>query len=231
MTIDGGRIRWVFFDVGDTLLDEREAMFDWCGQVAGELNRRRQGRGLAVVDAADVWLARERAYVEFAPDVLRRILKILGVPTTDAKDVYRAAQYPHALERPFVDAPPVLRQLAARFHLGVIANQEGGVRERLRGHGWGSLFAVCVSSAEEGVKKPDPAIFRLALARAGCRADEALMVGDRIDNDIAPAKSIGMSTVRVRQGLARKQEPRGRAEMPNVTIRRLRELPALLGLP
>ena len=229
MKIDAGRIRWVFFDVGDTLLDEREAMFDWCGQVAAELTRRRHGT--AAVDAADVWLARERAYADFAPDVLRRILEILSFSTADADGVYRAARYPHALERPFADATPVLRKLAARFQLGVIANQEGGVRERLRGHGWASLFAVCVSSAEEGVKKPDPAIFRLALARAGSRADEAMMVGDRIDNDIAPARSIGMSSVRVRQGLARKQEPRRAAETPDVTIRRLRELPRVLGLP
>ena len=40
-----------------------------------------------------------------------------------------------------------------------------------------------------------------------------------------------MSTVRVRQGLARKQEPRRAPETPDVTIRRLRELPRVLGLP
>ena len=228
MTIDAARIRWVFFDVGDTLLDEREAMFDWCGQVAADLKRRGHAAG---VEAADVWLARERAYAEFAPDVLRRILEILAVPAAAGDDVYRAARYPHALERPFADATPALRKLAGAFQLGVIANQAGGVRDRLRGHGWASLFSVCVSSAEEGVSKPDPAIFRLALARAGCRADEAVMVGDRIDNDIAPAKAVGMSSVRVRQGLARKQAARRAAETPDVTIRRLRELPRVLGLP
>jgi HAD superfamily hydrolase (TIGR01549 family) len=225
--IDAGRIRWVFFDVGDTLLDEREAMFDWCGQVATQLTRRGHARA---IDAADVWLARERAYADFAPDVLRRILEILAVPAA-AHDVYRAAKYPHALERPFADATATLQKLAARFQLGVIANQAKGTRDRLRGHGWRSHFAVCVASAEEGLSKPDPAIFRLALARAGCRADEAVMVGDRIDNDIVPAKSIGMRTVRVRQGLARKQEPRAASEQPNVTIRRLRDLPAVLDLP
>jgi HAD superfamily hydrolase (TIGR01493 family) len=224
--IDVARIRWVFFDVGDTLLDEREAMFDWCGQVAVELTRRGHARR---IDAADVWLARQQAYCEFAPDVLRRILELLSVPPA-AKAVYRAAKYPHTLERPFADTNAALRKLASRYQLGVIANQQRGVRARLRGHGWGTLFGVCVASAEEGLKKPDPAIFRLALSRAGCRADEAMMVGDRIGNDIAPAKSIGMATVRVRQGLARRQEPRGAAEQPDVTIRRLRELPTALGL-
>jgi HAD superfamily hydrolase (TIGR01493 family) len=224
--IDASRVRWVFFDVGDTLLDEREAMFDWCGQVAAALARRTRGPAL---DATDVWLARERAYAEFAPDVLGKILDILSIPAS-ASDVYRTAKYPHALERPFADTTAALRRLATRFQLGVIANQERGVRQRLGRHGWAALFTVCIASAEESVKKPDPAIFRLALARAGCRAGEAVMVGDRIDNDIAPAKAVGMVTVRVRQGLARKQSPRGASEQPDANIRRLRELPGVLGL-
>jgi HAD superfamily hydrolase (TIGR01549 family) len=217
-----GRIRWVFFDVGDTLLDEREAMFDWCGQVASLLT----ARGVRA-EAADVWLAREQAYTEFAPDVLRRIMEVLSVPPAD-RTLWKKATYRHALERPFAGADDALRQLAARFHLGVIANQAKGTRDRLRAHGWGSLFSVLIASAEEGLTKPDPAIFTLALARAGCRPQHAVMVGDRIDNDIRPARAVGLATVRVRQGLSRKQEPRGPFESPDLTLRRIAELPTAL---
>ena len=122
------------------------------------------------------------------------------------------------------------RRLAGRFGLGVIANQARGARDRLRVRGWAPLFAVCISSGEEGIKKPEPAIFELALQRAGCRPDQAVMVGDRIDNDVAPARAVGMATVRIHQGLSRKQSPRTPAETPDVTIRRLRELPAALGM-
>src|SRR3954471_5016934 len=131
--LDAGRIRWVFFDVGDTLLDEREPMFDWCAQVAALL----AGRGMRI-EAADVWLAREQAYGEFAPDVPGRIMQILSVPPND-QSLWKQAAYPHALERPFPGVTPLLNQLAAQFRLGVIANQAKGTRERLRGHGWGSL--------------------------------------------------------------------------------------------
>ena len=35
---------------------------------------------------------------------------------------------------------------------------------------------------------------------AGCQAENAVMIGDRLDNDIAPAKKLGMKTVWIRQG-------------------------------
>src|SRR5207248_1894328 len=46
--------------------------------------------------------------------------------------------------------------------------------------------------------KPDPALFRRALDRAGARPEECLMVGDRLDNDVAPASLLGLTTAWVR---------------------------------
>ena len=63
-------------------------------------------------------------------------------------------------------------------------------------------FGVVASSAELGVAKPDPKIFRLALAMAECEPSQAVMIGDRIDNDVVPAKQYGMWTVWVRSGLS-----------------------------
>ena len=51
------------------------------------------------------------------------------------------------------------------------------------------------------MEKPSSELFLRALERAGCEAHEAVMVGDRPDNDIAPAKALGMKTVRITQGL------------------------------
>ena len=113
------------------------------------------------------------------------------------------------------------------FRLGVIANQSAGTADRLCNHGWRGEFSICVSSTEEGLRKPDPAIFRLALDRAGCRADQAVMIGDRLDTDIAPAKAIGMATVRIRQGLSIVQEPADASQAPDVTVARVTDLPPL----
>ena len=67
---------------------------------------------------------------------------------------------------------------------------------------WGILkyIDLIIASAEEGISKPDSRIFELALERAKCNPSEAVMVGDRIDNDIIPAKKIGMHTIWMKQG-------------------------------
>ncbi len=44
------------------------------------------------------------------------------------------------------------------------------------------------------------------------------MVGDRIDNDIAPAAALGMRTVLIRTGRHRDQQPRSAAELPDFEV-------------
>lgn len=65
---------------------------------------------------------------------------------------------------------------------------------------------VVVASAEEGVAKPDRRIFEIALERSRCSAENAVMIGDRMDNDIIPAHDIGMKTVLIKQGFAKTDE-------------------------
>ena len=55
-------------------------------------------------------------------------------------------------------------------------------------------FAVRVISGIEGVEKPDPRIFRLALERAACARD-AVYVGDNPEFDIVPTAALGMFPV------------------------------------
>ena len=64
------------------------------------------------------------------------------------------------------------------------------------------------SSSEEGISKPDVEFFRLAIKEAKCLANEAMMIGDRLDNDIYPAKKVGMKTIWVKQGLGGVQSPK-----------------------
>ncbi len=66
---------------------------------------------------------------------------------------------------------------------------------------------LVVASAEKGVAKPDSEIFLRALSRAYCLPENAVMIGDRIDNDIEPANKLGMKTIWVKQGFAVYQKP------------------------
>jgi FMN phosphatase YigB (HAD superfamily) len=49
----------------------------------------------------------------------------------------------------------------------------------------------------------DTRIFEIALERAQCKTEEAIMIGDRVDNDIIPAKALGMHTIWIKQGFGR----------------------------
>jgi len=86
------------------------------------------------------------------------------------------------------------------------------------------FVSICLSSAELALEKPDPAIFRLALCRAKCAPEEAAMIGDRLDNDIRPARLQGWKTIRILQGFAKFQLPRDEFDEADATVTKLMEL-------
>ena len=100
----------------------------------------------------------------------------------------------------YEDAIPCLEQLSKKYKIGVIANQALGTVERLQQHGIQQFIDLVIASVEEGVAKPDPRIYQIALERSGCKPENAVMIGDRIDNDIEPAKRMGMKTIWIKQG-------------------------------
>ncbi len=86
----------------------------------------------------------------------------------------------------------VVKKLVRSYRLGLIANQPKQIREVLTERELWELFEVHAISEELGLEKPDPRIFSWALEKANVEPSEALMVGDRVDNDIAPARRLGM---------------------------------------
>ena len=123
----------------------------------------------------------------------RGAMKEIGIADYASYDCVGEFLYP--------EAPSVLKTLSEQYRLGIIANQPVGTKARLDEYGVGQYFSLVLSSAEEGVEKPDREIFLRALSLSGCEAADAVMVGDRPDNDILPAKSLGMKTVRITQGM------------------------------
>lgn len=198
-------IRWLFFDVGSTLVDETVAY---------------DRRICEIIAGTDVTYEQFQAKrEEFARQNLRGDLEaaaFFGLKKTP---------WHHEDERPYPEAVEVLAALHGRgYRIGVIANQAAGTADRLAACGLIAHIDLVVASAEEGVSKPDPAIFRIALERAGCGPGEAAMVGDRLDNDIAPAKAIGMRTVWLPQGPAAWHSVRRAAECPDKQVKCLRDL-------
>ena len=85
----------------------------------------------------------------------------------------------------------VLETLMTRYDLAVVSNFYGNLRMVLADFGILRYFKVVIDSGEVGVRKPDTAIFEMALDALGHAPDEVLVVGDSYKNDIAPALVLG----------------------------------------
>lgn len=179
-------IKWIFFDIGSTLIDETEAYNHRVRDII-------VGTNISFEEFDDVRIALAKQGLDGNSAAIKR----LGLSKTPwhSED-----------EVPYPDAHNTLAALRDKgYRLGIIANQKLGTAERLESWGLRQYFDVIAASAELGYAKPDKKIFEKAFELAGCIAEESVMVGDRLDNDIIPAKAIGMKTVWVKNGLAQYQ--------------------------
>src|ERR1700720_4751714 len=180
---------WLFFDIGNTLISEEASTACRIQRLAETFDRHGASRSLEAIESAY-----KEASKEFAPRLVSKAIQKLTDDLELRKLIQAEAPYPKELEVPYDGAVETLRLLSSRYKIGVIANQSPGSEERLTRWGLIPFISVCVASAEVGLEKPDPAIFELALRHAGCTASEAVMIGDRLDNDIRPARLLGWTT-------------------------------------
>ena len=178
-------VKWLFFDLGGTVYDET---FSDKHRIDGLIEK-------AQLDIAydDFYAEMQKSAAEFAPSPFGAVREKLGieenVPYSNEKEIL----YPNAVE--------VIRKLSEKYKLGVIANQPPNTAERLKKDGLYDLFQICLLSECVNLFKPDTAFFKRALEETSCQPYEAVMIGDRLDNDVFPAKSVRMKTVRIVQGL------------------------------
>ena len=118
----------------------------------------------------------------------------------------------------------LLKKLADEYTLGLAANAPASVTDILEDFGVLRWFTHTDVSGSIGIKKPDQRFFETILANAGTKASESVMIGDRLDNDIIPAKRIGMKTIWVRWGRYSIMEPRTPDELPDATVTDVRDV-------
>lgn len=100
----------------------------------------------------------------------------------------------------YPDAAPALDELRALgLRLVCVSNWDCALAEVLARIGLAERFDGVVASALAGARKPDPALFLPALETAGCRAAEALHVGDT-DADVEGARAAGIGVLRIDRG-------------------------------
>jgi putative hydrolase of the HAD superfamily len=133
----------------------------------------------------------------------------------------RAAMLEALAFRTFPDVLPALVELRERgLRLVVVSNWDCSLPEWIDRAGIGELVDGSVSSAVVGEAKPAPAVFEAGLRLAGCDAQEALFVGDSVENDVLGARAAGLRAVLVQ----RAGDPPAGVE----TVRSLGELSAIV---
>ena len=175
-------VKWLFFDLGSTLVDEGPSY---------------RLRVLEAIEGSDVTFEEfDSKRKKFAEDLVcgdKEAAAYYGLTLKpwrcDVEDIYDGVK----------DLLIGLRNKG--YRLGVVANQLQGTEQRMTKWGIIDYFDFVIASYEAGVSKPDQEIFLMALDKAGCKPNEAYMIGDRLDNDILPAKKLGIKTIWVRQGV------------------------------
>lgn len=126
------------------------------------------------------------------------VLKHAGQPLSDATDRALAELHAYHAEHNLWElvadgVPEALRRLRARgLRLVVVSNANGKLRLLMDRLGLAPLVDVMLDSHEEGVEKPDPRLFALALERSGARAATTMHVGDLYHVDVVGARRAGL---------------------------------------
>jgi len=227
----------VFFDAGETLVHPHPTFPDLFAQVL-----RREGfdvspdtirdrihvvfdRFKRAADTNELWTTSQERSRRFWRDVYGIFLRELDIPGGNGLiDAVYAEFTDLANYALFEDVVPVLGRLhGAGLRLGVVSNFEEWLEQLLERLGVRDYFDVRVISGVEGLEKPDPRIFELAMERADVSPEDSVYVGDNPEFDVDPALAVGMFPVLLDR---RERFPNA----PGARITSLDQLSSVLGL-
>ena len=177
----------VFFDIGETLVDETRQWAAWAewlgvplltffGALGGVIARGEHHRRVFELVRPGIDVERERA----------------ARAAAGQHDMFDAQDF-------YPDAQPCLQALRQRgYRIGLAGNQPEAAEAALRAMALPADYIA--SSAGWGVEKPAPEFFARVAALAGQPPARIVYVGDRVDNDVVPAADAGMVVVFLRRG-------------------------------
>ena len=218
-------ITTLFFDIGETILNA-EAQLD----ALAEAHRKVLGDfGFSLTRDEYRRLDSEKIKT-FVPSATHAITWHFAKPDVSLQNGITAELRSHYDEirqiesRLYPEVDRLLEKLADDYVLGLAGNAPASIRKHLQELDVLRWFTHTDVSGSIGIKKPDQRFFETVLANAGTKASESIMIGDRLDNDIIPARRIGMKTIWIRWGRYSIMEPRTPDEIPDATVTDVREV-------
>lgn len=177
----------VVFDVGETLVDETREYGTWADWLGIPRHTFSAVFGSVIALGMDYREVFEHFAPGFSLDAERARRADAGKPEWFGEDDL----YP--------DVRPCLSALQGMgVWVGIAGNQTLRAGKILRELSFPADLVV--TSDEWGVTKPGESFFRMLISAAPCEASRIIYVGDRLDNDLKPAKAAGMRTAFIRRG-------------------------------
>lgn len=180
-------IRAVFFDVGETLIDESTEYGAWADWLGVPRHTFSAVFGAVIARGGDY----REAFQHFSPGfdlaVERQRRAEAGIPEHfDGRDLYP-------------DARDCLAELKRRgYFVGVAGNQTARAGRLL--HDLNLDADLIATSDDWGAEKPKSGFFDKLISSTGLAPAQVAYVGDRVDNDIRPARAAGLFAVFIRRG-------------------------------
>jgi FMN phosphatase YigB (HAD superfamily) len=217
-------ITTVLLDAGGIILDESEHETVRV-EIAVEVLRT----VLPDMDADQLYSDLEEAIRVFCPQILAYVLWKYVKPDMAAFDrLYGSFRDKWQVRRPtltlMMGLEEELKAISANFGVGIAGQYGKELLSTLDDSGLLRYFTHRFTQDDFAITKPDPRYLAQIAEKCGVDPRECTMVGDRIDNDIIPARRLGMKTVLVRLGLHRNQQPRIPLEMPDAELTSIRGL-------
>jgi HAD superfamily hydrolase (TIGR01662 family) len=181
------RIDAVFFDVGETIVDETREYGTWADWLGVPRHTFSAVFGAVIARGGDY----RETFQFFRP----------GFDLAAERERRARAGEPEQFgeENLYADARPCLAELRRMgLRVGLAGNQTARAEQILKALD----LPVDVIGTSDGweAEKPSAAFFTRVIEEAGCSKGSVLYVGDRLDNDIQPAQQAGISTAVVRRG-------------------------------
>lgn len=180
-------IRAVFFDVGETIIDETREYGTWADWLGIPRHTFSAMFGAVIALGRDY----RETFQAFQP----------GFDLAAEREARALAGRPESFgeEDLYPDARGCLKSIRDS---GVLVGLAGNQTTRAEGILKSLDLPVDLIGTSEswGVEKPRPEFFERVIAEAGCAPEEILYVGDRLDNDLIPAMDLGVQGVIVRRG-------------------------------
>jgi 2-haloacid dehalogenase len=231
--LDFARFQCLSFDCYGTLID-------WESGMLPVIHRMLRAHDIETTDAqvlneyaeleAEAEAGEYQPYRTILQKVMLGFARKHGFAATAAEQESLAASLPEW--PPFPDTVAALQALKRRFKLAIISNTDDDLFAGTARH-LGVPFDFVITAQQLKSYKPSTRNFEEALRRMGIAKDGWLHVAQSLFHDIAPARSLGISTVWVkrRQGVAGFGATRSATATPDLAVTDLKELVSLIEKP